>query len=131
MSEIESAIAERRGARAGTRRGAAARGAPPGPVDAPSVERPGEHSLVGGGDVLEELLLGLEHPLRVPVEPPPRLGRLDAASRAVEQLLAEALLERPDLEADRRLCDAEPLGGLREALRSTTAQKAASCRVSI
>ena len=45
----------------------------------------------------------------------PGLGRLDAAAGAVEQLGAEALLERPHLERHGGLRDAEPLGGLREA----------------
>ena len=62
-----------------------------------------------------ELLLEREQPLRAAVEPQPRLGRLDAPPRAVEQLRAEPLLERPDLQADRRLRHAEPLRRLREA----------------
>ena len=57
-----------------------------------------------------------QHALRAAVEREPGLGRLDAAARAVEQLAAEPLLERPDLEADRRLRHPEPLGRLREAL---------------
>ena len=69
-----------------------------------------------GGELLEQLLLELEHPLRAPVEAPARLGRLDAAAGAVEQLLPEALLERAHLQADRGLGHAEALGRLREAL---------------
>src|SRR5207342_1042177 len=42
--------------------------------------------------------------------------RFDPAARAVEEPLAEALLERPHLQADRRLRHAQALGGLREAL---------------
>ena len=54
-------------------------------------------------------------PLRPAEQPQAGLGRLDAAAGAVEQLGAEALLERPHLERDGRLGDAEPLGRLREA----------------
>ena len=63
----------------------------------------------------EQLLLQREQPLRAPVEPAARLGRLDAAARAVEELQAEPLLERADLQAHRRLGDAELLRRLREA----------------
>ena len=48
-------------------------------------------------------------------EPQPGLGRLDPAPGAVEQLRPEPLLERPHLQRDGRLRDAEPLGRLREA----------------
>ena len=77
------------------------------PVSSPSPTR---------RDLLEQLLLEREQPLRAAVEPPPGLGRLDAAAGAVEELRAEPLLERADLEADGRLRDAEPLRRLREAL---------------
>ena len=80
-----------------------------GPVDAPSSSVPVSSPSPSAVELLEELLLEREHPLRVAVEPPPGLGRLDAAARAVEQLPAEPLLERPDLQADGRLRDAEPL----------------------
>ena len=80
------------------------------------VERSRELALADRRDVLEQLILEREHPLRAPVEPPAGLGRLDPAARAVEQLLAEPLLERPDLEADGRLRDPEALRRLREAL---------------
>ena len=40
-----------------------------------------------------------------------RLGQLDAARLAAEQLDLELGFERPDLLAERRLLDAEPLGG--------------------
>src|SRR5256885_8033151 len=56
-----------------------------------------------------------EQSLRTAVEPQARLGRLDPAARAVEQLRAEALLERSHLQADRRLRHPEPLRGLGEA----------------
>ena len=104
---------------------------PPGPVEAPNRELAVQRPLGLAGDVLEQLSLLREQPLRAPVEAPPGLGRLDAAARAVEELLPKPLLERADLEADRRLGDPEPLSGLGKLLRSTTAQKAASWRVSI
>src|SRR5213078_3105999 len=56
-----------------------------------------------------------EQALGTAVEPPSRFGRLDAATRAVEELQPEPLLERPDLQAHRRLGDAELVGRLREA----------------
>ena len=83
---------------------------PPGPVDAPSSKRP--VIALALGQLVEELLLRSEHALRVPVEPLPGLGRLDAAPGAVDELDAEPLLERPDLQAHGRLRDAEPLGRL-------------------
>ena len=73
------------------------------------VEGAGELALADGRDLLEELILEREHPLRAPVESPPCLGGLDPTSRAVEELLAKPLLERADLEADGRLRDAETL----------------------
>ena len=54
--------------------------------------------------------------MRRPIEALPRLGRLDPAPGAVEQLRPEPLLERANLEADGRLRDPEPLRRLREAL---------------
>ena len=68
------------------------------------------------GELVVELLLGREDALRVAVEALPRLGRLDAAPGAVDELYAEPLLERLDLQAHGRLRDAEPLGRLGEAL---------------
>src|SRR5207237_8904009 len=65
--------------------------------------------------LLDELLLEREQLLRVAVEEQPRLGGLDAPPGPVEQPLAEPLLERPDLEAHRRLGDPEPCRRLREA----------------
>ena len=77
------------------------RRSPPGPVEAPisSVPRSGPSGL---GELAEQLLLEREQPLRAAVEPEPRLGRLDAPARAVEQLRAEPLLERPHLLATPR-----------------------------
>ena len=79
------------------------------------LQRPGQHALVAGGDLLDDLLLEREQPLRAAVEPQPGLGRLDAPPGAVEQLGPEPLLERPHLQADGGLGDPEPLRGLREA----------------
>ena len=80
-----------------------------GPGRRAEVERAGELALADGGDVLEQLILEREHPLRAPVQSSARLGRLDPAPRAVEELLAEPLLERADLQADGRLRDPETL----------------------
>ena len=79
-------------------------------------ERAAELARLALGELLDQLLLELEHPLRAAVEREPGLGRLDAAAGAVEQLLSEPLLERAHLQADRGLRDAEALGRLREAL---------------
>ena len=88
---------------------------PPGPVDAPISSRPVELALRLLADLLEQLLLEREQALRAPVEPLPGLGRLDPAARPVEQLPAEPLLERADLQADGGLRDAELVRRLREA----------------
>ena len=72
--------------------------------------------LVLSCDVSEQLLLQGEHFLRRYVEAEARLGGLDSSARPVEELRPEPLLERADLEADRRLRYAEALGRLREAL---------------
>ena len=82
----------------------------------PKVERAGERALVALGQLFEETLLEGEQPLGRGVEAQPGLGRLDAPAGSVEKPAAEALLERPDLQADRRLSDTEPLSGLRKAL---------------
>jgi lipopolysaccharide/colanic/teichoic acid biosynthesis glycosyltransferase len=63
----------------------------------------------------QELLLRGKQPLRAPVEPAAGLGRLDPSSRPVDELDAEPLLERPDLQAHRRLRDPKLLRRLREA----------------
>ena len=104
----------RPGARAGTRREAAARRSRPARSRRRS-RAAREVALRVRRDVGEQLLLEREQPLRAAVEAPAGLGRLDAAPRAVEELRAEPLLERPHLQRDRRLRDAEPLGRLREA----------------
>ena len=78
-------------------------------------ERPAELALHRRRDVGLDLLLEREQLLRAAVEPPACLGRLDAPPGAVEELRPEPLLERAHLERDRRLCDAQPLGRLREA----------------
>src|SRR5205085_2290834 len=80
------------------------------------LEPPVQLARVARGDLLDDLLLEREQPLRAAVEDEPGLGGLDAPSRAVEQPLSEPLLERADLQAHRRLRDAEPFGRLREAL---------------
>src|SRR5215212_3744930 len=74
-----------------------------------------QHTIVAG-ELVEEVPLEHEHPLRGAVEPLPGFGRLDPAPRPVEQLGSEPLLQRPNLEADRRLGHPEPLGRLGEAL---------------
>ena len=75
----------------------------------------GELALALARDLVEDLPLEREQALGAAVEPQPGLGRLDAAAGAVEQLRAEPLLERPHLERDGGLGDAETLGRLREA----------------
>ena len=48
-----------------------------------------ELALALAGDLVEDLTLEREQPLRASVEPQPGLGRLDAAAGAVEQLRPE------------------------------------------
>ena len=96
-------------------RGATGSTVPPGPVEAPISSAPGQLALGLLAELGEQLLLQREQPLRAPVEAPAGLGRLDAAAGAVEQLVAEPLLERADLQAHGRLRDAELLRRLREA----------------
>ena len=79
------------------------------------LEPAGELALRLLAELGEELLLLREQPLRAAVEALARLGRLDAAAGAVEELPAEPLLERADLEAHRRLRDAELLRRAGEA----------------
>ena len=66
-------------------------------------------------ELLQHLLLEREQPLRTAIQPVPGLRRLDAATGAVEQLHADPLLERADLQAHRRLRHAELLRRLGEA----------------
>ena len=73
-------------------------------------ERARELALTLGDDVVEELLLEREQPLCATVQTHSRFGRLDATTRAVEELRPEALLERAHLERDGRLGDAELVG---------------------
>ena len=67
-----------------------------------------------GDDVRQHLRLEREKPLRTAIEAATGLGRLDTAPRAIEELRAEALLERANLKRDSRLRDTEALGRLRE-----------------
>src|SRR5262249_20186634 len=69
--------------------------------------RPAELPRLDARYVLDELLLEREQALRAAVEAAAGLGGLDAPAGAVEQLLAEALLERSHLQADRGLRHAE------------------------
>ena len=80
------------------------------------LERARDRPFIIGVELFEQVLLGGEHTLSRCVETSPGLGRLDPATRAVEELPPEALLERADLQADGRLSDAEPLRRLGEAL---------------
>ena len=82
------------GSRAGTRRGGAAATIAAGPGRRAELERPGELALAAGRDLVEQLLLEREQPLRARGRVAARLGRLDPTARAVEQLRAEPLLER-------------------------------------
>jgi lipopolysaccharide/colanic/teichoic acid biosynthesis glycosyltransferase len=78
------------------------------------LETPGQHAGVVR-QLREQLLLRCQHSLSTAVEAPPGLRRLDAPPRAVEELLAESLFQRPDLKAHGGLRHPEPLRGLREA----------------
>src|SRR5207248_8390811 len=69
-----------------------------GPGRRTELERPGERVLLPD-DVLDELLLEGEHPLRRGVQPAPRLRPLHAASGPAAEPCPEALLERSDLQA--------------------------------
>ena len=70
-------------------------------------ERAGQLALGFGGQLVEHLRLEREEPLRAPVQPAPRLRGLDPSPRAVEELRPQSLLQRPHLQRDRRLGDAE------------------------
>ena len=88
---------------------------PPGPVDAPISSLRAPPPAPSSPEIGEQLLLHRKEALRAPVEAVPCLGRLHAASRTVEQLRPEPLLERADLQAHRRLGDPELLRRLGEA----------------
>ena len=77
-------------------------------------------------EVGQHLLLRGENALRAPVEREPGLGRLDAASGAVEELASDPLLERANLERSGRLRHPELLGGAEKLFCSTTVQNARS-----
>ena len=80
----------------------------------------------------EELLLGGEQPLGVPVEREPGLGRLDPPPGAVEELAARAAPRAPRTWRLTAGCVTPSRSAACEKLRrSTTAQNACSCRVSI
>ena len=81
----------------------------------PQDEVAGEVTLTRRRHLRDELILEREHPLRAAVEPPARLRRLHAPSRAVEELRPEPLLESAHLERHRRLGHAEAVGRLGEA----------------
>ena len=94
------------------------------------LERPAQR-LVRLGDLVEQLLLEREHPLRAAVEPQPGLGRLDPAAGAVEELRPEPLLERAHLLETAGCVTPSRAAASEKLRRSTTSQNAASCRVSI
>ena len=75
----------------------------------------GQLALALARELVQQLLLEGEQPLSATIEAQAGLGRLDLASRTVEELRAEPLLERAHLQRDGRLGDSKPLGGLREA----------------
>ena len=102
-----------------------------GPVEAPSASSPASAPSPSPATLVEQLLLQREQPLRAAVEPQPRLGRLDAPARAVEQLRAEPLLERANLQETAGWVTPSRSAACEKLLRSTTAQNAASWRVSI
>ena len=75
-------------------RGGAGRGA--------ELELAGQLALALAGDLVEDLPLERQEPLRAAVEPQARLGRLDAAPGAVEQLRRRAASRAPAPAARRR-----------------------------
>src|SRR5688572_10020830 len=80
------------------------------------LDRSAQLALRAGRHFLEQLLFEQQQALCAAIEQQAGFGGLDAAARAIEQPLAEPLLERGDLQADRRLREPEVLGGPREAL---------------
>src|SRR6185437_10544197 len=89
---------------------------PAGPGRGADRERAAQSAGLLAGEILVELVFELEHALGIAVEDEAGLGRLHAPPGAVEQPPSETLLERADLQADRRLRYTEPLGRLGEAL---------------
>ena len=89
--------------------------APARPGGRPDLEPALELPLRLVAELGEQLLFHCEEPLRSAIEPETGFGRLDAAPGTVEEPLAHALLERPDLQAHRGLRHPELVGGLREA----------------
>ncbi len=77
-------------------------------------EGAGELALGFVGELVDDLLLELQQPLRAPVEAKTGLGRLDSASGAVEQTHPEPPLERAHLQRDGGLRHPEALRSLRE-----------------
>ena len=76
---------------------------PAGPGGGSDRELAAERALGLTGDLLEELPLEREQPLGAAIETVSGLGGLHPPPGAVEQLLADALLERANLLAHRRL----------------------------
>jgi hypothetical protein len=89
--------------------------APAGPGGGTDLEPAVELTLGLLAELGKQLLLEPEQPLRTAIEAESGLGRLDSTAGAIEKLLADALLERPDLQADRGLRHSELVGSLREA----------------
>ena len=79
-------------------------------------ELPLQRPFGSAGDLVEELPLEREQPLRAPIEAVPCLGRLDPPPGAIEELLPDTLFERTNLLTDGRLRYAEALSCLGEAL---------------
>ena len=85
-------------------------------MDAPISKVPSSSPVASCGEAGDDVLLELQEPLGAAVELEPGLGRLDPAAGAVEELRPEPLLERPHLQRDGGLGDAEALGRLGERL---------------
>ncbi len=81
-------------------------------------------------EVGEELVLDGQEALGAAVERNPGLSGLDAPPGPVDELLPDPLLERPNLQADRRLGHPEPLGRQGEApLVDDRAERAKLARI--
>ena len=94
---VEDARARRAAADAAPRtgRGACESTTPPGPVDAPISSVPASSPVASSRELVDDLLLEREQPLRAAVEPRARLRRLDATAGAVEELRARAASRAP------------------------------------